>query len=129
MTDVETGRSHTRTTTRNLPVKLTDEELLKVGRELAGTTQDIATEEKRQADVKAGMKARLAELDARRTQLAMNISRREQDRDVRVDVYMDFQRGIVQEIREDTGETVHTRQMTDTERQAELPIERKLDLQ
>lgn len=110
-------------------MKLTDEELLKVGRELAGTTQDIATEEKRQADVKAGMKARLAELDARRTQLAMNISRREQDRDVRVDVYMDFQRGIVQEIREDTGETVHTRQMTDTERQAELPIERKLDLQ
>jgi hypothetical protein len=120
MTDAPTTTLN-RTTIRNLPVKLTEEELLKAGDELAKIVQDIGAEEDRQADRKAGMKAALAILEGRRTQVAIKISRREEFRGVRVDVYMDIPRGIVQEIRQDTGEVITTRQMTDTERQLPLP--------
>jgi hypothetical protein len=77
--------------------------------------QDIATEEGRQADVKASMKAKLAEIE--RTQLAIAVSRKEEHRDVEVDIWHDYQRMVVQEIRRDTGEIISTRVMSDSERQ------------
>lgn len=112
-----------RTTVRSLPCRLSDEELLKKGADLATAVQDIATEEGRQADIKASMKARLAEIEARRTQLAIAVSRKEEHRDVEVDVFHDYQRGIVEDIRRDTGEVVSQRVMQESERQAALPME------
>lgn len=111
-----------RTIVRSLPVKLTDEELLKKGGELATAVQDIATEEGRQADIKASMKARLAEIEARRTQLAIAVSRKEEHRDVEVDIFHDYQRGVVEDIRRDTGEIISRRVMHEDERQQELPV-------
>lgn len=107
-----------RTVIRSLPVKLTDEELLKVGGQLAATVQ-----EGRQADLKAQMKARLAELEGRRTNLAYTISRKEEYRDVEVDIFSDYQRGVVEDIRRDSGEVLITRVMTEHERQQQLPME------
>ena len=104
-------------------MRLTADELLKYGEELATIIQDIGDEESRQTRQKATMKARLAELDSRRTQVANKVRRREEYRDVKVLVYYDHSRGIVQETCEDTGEIVTTRQMTDAERQIALPIE------
>lgn len=112
-----------RTVIRSLPVHLTDDELLKKGTDLATAVQDIATEENRQADIKASMKARLAEIEARRTQLAIAVSRKEEHRDVEVDIWHDYQRLVVEEIRRDTGEVIHRRVMSEDERQAELPME------
>lgn len=112
-----------RTIVRSLPCHLTDEELLKKGAELATAVQDLAAEEGRQADVKASMKARIAEIDARRTQLAIAVSRKEEHRDVEVDVFHDYQRLVVQDIRRDTGEVLITRVMSETERQQALPME------
>lgn len=112
-----------RTVIRSLPVKLTDEELLKVGGQLAATVQDIGAEEGRQADLKAQMKARLAELEGRRTNLAYTISRKEEYRDVEVDIFSDYQRGVVEDIRRDSGEVLITRVMTEHERQQQLPME------
>lgn len=110
-------------TTRSLPVKLTQEELLKVGGELAQTVQDIASEEDRATSLKSSIKARMAELEGRRTVLAIKVARQEEYRDVRVEKHFDGQRGIVQEIRTDSGEVIATRQMTDSERQMSLPVE------
>jgi hypothetical protein len=112
-----------RTVVRSLPCVLTDEELLKKGSDLATAVQDIATEEGRQVDLKASMKARLAEIEARRTQLAIAVSRKEEHRDVEVDIWHDYQRAVVQEIRRDTGEIMNTRVMSDAERQQHLPME------
>jgi hypothetical protein len=108
--------------TRNLPVKLTQTELRERGDSLAAVIQDLNAEENKQVDVKAQMKARLAELDARKTQLAISISRREEYRDVAVDVLHDFGRKIVESVRQDTGETITSRPMTEAERQQPLPI-------
>jgi len=74
-----------RTTTRSLPVKLLDRELLAIGGELAATNQDITMEEDRQNDIKTQMKARLTELQARQTQLTLKIVRREEYREVEVE--------------------------------------------
>lgn len=112
-----------RTIVRSLAVTLTNEELLKKGAELATAVQDIATEENRQADIKASMKAKLAEIEARRTQLAIAVSRKEEHRDVEVDIWHDYQRAIVQDIRRDTGEVMTTRVMSESERQIGLPME------
>lgn len=119
----QTKTTSTKITSRNLPVKLTPDELLRIGGELAEAVQDIDAEEDRQGDLKAGMKARLAELEARRTQLAVKIARQEEYRDVRVTIHYDHQRGIVEEIRDDLGEVITTRQMTDSERQLMLPTD------
>lgn len=112
-----------RTVVRSLPCVLTDEELLKKGGDLATAVQDIGTEENRQVDMKASMKAKLAEIEARRTQLAIAVSRKEEHRDVEVDIWHDYQRAVVQEIRRDTGEILGTRVMSDSERQQHLPME------
>lgn len=112
-----------KTVVRSLPCRLTDEELLKAGSDLATAVQDIAAEENRQVDLKATMKAKLAEIEARRTQIAIKVSRKEEYRDVEVDIWHDYQRTVVQEIRRDTGEILGTRVMSDSERQQHLPME------
>lgn len=111
-----------RTESRWLPVKLHEDELRDRGDKLAALIQDVSAEERRQVDVKAQMKARLSELDAKKTQLAIVISRREEDRDVTVDVFHDFDRLTVETIRQDTGEVISSRRMTEEERQQKLPI-------
>jgi hypothetical protein len=112
-----------RTVVRSLPCRLSDEELLKKGGELATAVQDIATEESRQIDLKASMKARLTEIEARRTQLAIAVNRKEEHRDVEVDVFHDYQRGVVSDIRRDTGEILSQRVMQDSERQKSLELD------
>jgi hypothetical protein len=84
-----------------------------------GSSSSIAVN--RQVDMKAQMKARLAELDARKTQLAIIIGRREEDRDVTVDQFWDFGRFVVDTVRRDTGEVVSSRRMTEEECQQPLP--------
>jgi hypothetical protein len=118
----ESSTEITRTETRVLPVKLTDEELRERGDSLAAVIQNMNTEDRRQVDMKAQMKARLAELDAKKTQLAITISRREEERDVTVDVYHNYEALKVETVRRDTGETINRREMTQDELQRPLPV-------
>lgn len=111
-----------RTETRSLPVKLTDEELRERGDSLAAVIQDINAEENRQVDMKTQMKARITELDAKQTQLAITISRREEYRDVTVDIYHNYDALKVETVRRDTGECIHRREMTQDELQRPLPV-------
>lgn len=110
------------TENRNLPVKLTEKELRERGDTLAAVIQDLSAEESRQVDVKTQMKARLTELDAKKSQLAITISRREEYRDVTVEVWHDYDRMRVFVVRRDTGEEIHSRAMTQEEMQRPLPV-------
>lgn len=111
-----------KTITRSLPCRLTDDELMKAGSDLATVVEDITNEESRQTDQKTQMKAKLTELDARRSQLAIKVRRREEFREVEVEIDFDYQRGMITEIRTDTGEQLNIRRMTDSERQQALPL-------
>lgn len=113
-----------KTITKHLPCALTDVELRRFGDELAVAVQDTDTEEDRQKQIKAEMKARVDELTARKARLALTISRREEYRDVEVQFLIDVA-GIVQEVRTDTGEILRTRPVADEERQLLLEMERK----
>lgn len=111
-----------KTETRSLPVKLTDLELRERGDSLAAVIQDLRAEEYRQVDIKTQMKARITELDAKQTQLAIAIQRREEYCDVTVDVWHDYDRLKVETVRRDTGECIHRREMTQDELQRPLPV-------
>lgn len=115
-------RLKTRTETRNLACTLTEDELRDRGFQLAKAVQDIATEEMRQGDLKAQMKATLAGLDGMKSRLASSVARREEFRDVAVDIFLDHDRGVVDQVRQDTGECILSRPMTDDERQLALPV-------
>ena len=102
---------------------LTEEELRGYGVDLALCVQDVAAETDRQADIRAQMKARMAELEARQSQLAIKISRREEYRDVDVEVEYDYDGGCVRTVRTDTGEQLSDRPMREDERQPALPVD------
>lgn len=108
---------------RNLPCRLTGDELLTRADELSVVVQETTAEEGRQTDVKAQMKARLTELDARKTRLAITIGRKEEYRDVEVELVADIQAQTTTVHRTDTGEVVETRPMSEQEKQAALPLE------
>lgn len=111
-----------KTESRNLPVKLSETELRDRGDQLAAVIQDVNSEESRQVDVKTQMKARLTELDAKKSQLAITISRREEYRDVTVEIWHDYERLKVFTVRKDTGEEIHRRAMVSEEMQRPLPV-------
>ena len=117
MENVETKRK-----TEFLACALTEDELRSYGGDLARIVQDVASETDRQADLRAQMKARMAELEARQSQLAIKISRREEHRDIEVIVTHDYGNGIVTTHRTDTGQQLTERMMRDDERQPDLPV-------
>lgn len=111
------------TSDRLLPVRLTESELLKYGDDLAQVVQNIGAEEDRQASLKQELKARLAQLEARRTELASLIARKEEHRLVKVEATLDFIAQVYVEIRQDTGEEIKRRALTEEERQESLELE------
>lgn len=115
-----------RTQARSLPCKLSDDEVMMAGLDLAGVVQDIAAEEDRQKDVKAQMKARLTELQSKRTQLAIKVSRREEFRDIQVQYDINEGADIVTEKRLDTQEILIVRPARDDERQLALGGDKQL---
>jgi len=111
-----------RTFTRTLPVILTDDEVRQTGHQLASTIQDIDSEERRQTDIKMQMKARLTELSAKQTRLALMVTRAEDFRDVEIHAILD-DKGMVKEVRSDTKEVLTTRPLLDEERQRMLALQ------
>lgn len=106
--------------TKLLRCKLTRDELLKYGGELAQALQDIVTEEALQASMKQSMKAALASLEAKSSELSTKVARGEELRDVEVEPRLDFKTSTYYEIRGDTGEKISQRPITEDERQENL---------
>ena len=107
---------------RNLPCKLSDDDLRERADELATTVQAIENEEARQASVKAELKAKMTELVSRQSRLAQVVSRKEEYRDVKVLLEL-HTNDLLAEIREDTGEIIRTRPAKDYELQKKLTID------
>ena len=111
--------------TKMMRFKLTRDELLKYGGELAQALQDIVTEEALQASMKQSMKAALASLEAKSSELSTKVARGEEYRDVEVDPRMDFAANMYYEVRRDTGEKIGQRPITEDERQENLEFGKK----
>lgn len=108
---------------KKLAVTLTEEEFDLRANDLAQVCQDIQTEEARAADVKAQLKARITQLQARQAELSSIVRRREEQRDVTCEVLADFDAGDAIEVRTDNMKILSRRPLTEKERQSHLPLE------
>ena len=107
--------------TATLDCDLTDKEVLAYGRELASVNQEVAAEEDLQNSLKQELKARIAGLEARRTEVSAKVNRGKEVREVRIEVQADFKAGMATEIRTDTGEIYRERPLRDEEKQPGIP--------
>lgn len=104
----------------DLPVQLTQDEITERGQRLAAVDGEIESHLQREKEVKANLKATRSRLEAERSLLSMVVRNREEARPVRVTLHGDHEAGLVFEIRDDTGEVVRTRPLTDDDRQLRL---------
>jgi hypothetical protein len=111
------------TGTERLMTRLTPHEFEDRAEGLARAVQDVATEEARHADVKAQLKADLTKLEAERDRLTSVVSRRAELREVPVRLLADLEMGEALLVRDDSGEVVRRRPLTEAERQEPLPLE------
>jgi septation ring formation regulator EzrA len=106
--------------TRYLPVKLTDEELLAKGNELARKLHEVTVEEEAQKQAKSAMKSRLEGLTNELHAIGSVVHTKTETRKVEVFARHDAERHVVETVRSDTGEVVETRLMTMEERNLKL---------
>jgi hypothetical protein len=106
--------------TRDLSCVLTQDELLVAGAELAQAGSDIRSIESRLASIKAEFKAKSAEAEARAMKHELQVSTRQEPREVACESVMDFTAGTYTIYRLDTGGCVETRPLHENERQMEI---------
>mgnify|MGYP001560173403 CR=1 FL=1 len=105
---------------RYLDCVLTDDELRQRGAKLAQVTTEIATEADHQKAVRDSQRSVMTALLAKQSELAAQINRGREVREVEVVTYADHARGLAMDVREDTGEVVLTRDLVGAERQQPL---------
>lgn len=103
-----------------LPVRLTPDELLERGSALAHQRQVSVDHEMHAADIKKRLKERTEEISMETGRLAAIIRTKQEPREVTVEVRLAKRKGWVDEVRLDTGEVIHTRQMTGDESQTDM---------
>lgn len=120
--DADGDRVVMETTVEDLPVELTDADMLHRGRELARESAEVQKAEERKSQVVATCKAEI-ELHASRVSLLTNVLNQGwEHRSVEVDEVHIFPENRVALVRRDTGEVIRERPMTPHERQRPLPI-------
>jgi len=87
---------------RLLTCKLSQDEKVKLGQELAQVTSQIASEKDRQKAIKAELNAALTSLVSKQTVLASRVTRGEEERNVNVRVEL-HPSGQIVEVREDNS--------------------------
>lgn len=102
--------------TRKLPVKLTKDELLKRGDELAAT--ELAIEELKAE--RSIVTSKINEQTTQRALLAHTIDRGTEERDVKCTWVEDFPKNVYRLKRDDDGKEVDTRPMTAADRTGSL---------
>ena len=102
--------------TRNLPVMLTMDDLADRRDELVGHLEEIDELEEKRKKVVAEFKTKVDRSKARTKILARVIRSREELRPVECHRIADLERLILVVVREDTGEIVEERELTDDER-------------
>ena len=115
-------KSVTRKVTKPLPCHLTDEEVLKYGREVARATTErdrIASEAK---SVAKDYASKVAEQNAIVGKLSPRIHSGIETRDVECVEVKNWTKLTVSVTRQDTGEVIESRPMREDEKQAELTL-------
>lgn len=105
---------------QQLPVKLTQDELLKRGAQLAQLHADFAQHQMHADSVKKDLKAKETALEAEGSRLAGIVRTGFEPRPVVVQRWHDFRRNVSYDLRIDTGETFGERALTGDERQGTL---------
>ena len=107
-------------TVRELPVELTDEEIMGKAKELAKLQQDKQAQEEQAKSAAATFKDRIASAVARISILSRDISNGYEYRDVDCQWRYDWKAGKKELTRLDTMSTVRTEEITAAERQGHL---------
>jgi hypothetical protein len=106
--------------TEELSCELNDVEWQNRARELADAHKEVAVQEQRKKDIMKELGHDVSMVKTKESKLADTVATRRELREVTVQVKYDYELGMVEKTRTDTGETISTREMTDQERQAEL---------
>lgn len=111
---------------QSLPVKLTQEELLKRGGQLAQLHSDFAQHTMHADSVKKELKAKETALEAEASRVAGIVRTGYEPRPVVVQRWHDYQRNVAYDLRVDTGEVFNERALSPEERQGVLiPFDEK----
>lgn len=117
---METRNTLTRRTTRELPCKLTDDEVRTRGIDLArATSEHLAIQENKKAAAK-GFKDELDTVNTRIYKLKNMVQHGVEIRDVSVECRIDAHLGVITFTRSDTGDIVEKRPATFAELQGEF---------
>jgi hypothetical protein len=108
--------------TQRLPCKLTQQQLDERRDKMAEQIERLATLEAAKKDAAAQAKAKIEALELELATIAYEVKTRSEIREVEVRREKDYQEGIEETIRQDTGEIVATRVMTPQERQVEFKL-------
>ncbi len=103
-----------------LPVKLTEDELLAKASELASARANWEALKEESKESAAGYRERIADLDDDISKLSTEVRTKEELRDVEIDERPDFARNVIETFRVDTFKLVSTRVMTADERQVRM---------
>ncbi len=109
--------------TKPMPVKLTDAEVLKYGRDAARAVADRTRIEAEFDSVKADYKSKIGEQTAIIGKLSPRIHSGIETRDVECEEVRNWTKGTATVTRMDTGEVVESRPMREDEKQMEVTFE------
>ena len=105
---------------KELPVQLTQEELMEKAKELAKLQQDKASAEEQAKSAAATYKDRIASAQSNISILSRDICNGYEYRQVPCQWEFDWSAGKKRLVRNDTGETIKTEMITQDDRQADL---------
>lgn len=109
--------------TEKLPVKLTDEERLAYGKEMADLLAEAEQIDRETKQFKKAQDSKLAGVEAKLSERSIAISNGYEHRNVNCELVMDYEQFEVYLLRLDTYEVVERRKMSNDERQMQLTAE------
>lgn len=111
-----------KTEVRELPVRLSPDELFERAQQLADCHTQLAEHDEHASAKKKELAKARQEIVTRRAVLSGVVKRREEPRQVRVSVQTDMTERVYREVREDTGEVIAERPLRPEEMQRRLGL-------
>ena len=109
---------------RNLPVALSEAELVERAKILGDLVVEITRKEEEKRATSKSLQKSIDVLKERQTELAMICVAGEELREIECEIAQNYKNDVVDVIRIDTGEVIESRPMRDSDRQDSLPIGR-----
>jgi hypothetical protein len=105
-----------------LPVKLNNPDLLERAKSIGQVHDKLQQHLLHAAEVRTQLKKEEGELSMEVDRLAFILRTGEEPRPVEVEAWADFEKGLLLEIRKDTGAVIHKRRLNDEDRQGEFDL-------